>query len=64
MAVTSCMKAMADNLQILGVNPEITVGCAAQVATIGTKTTLTEVYGRGGFIDAHKMLPSPNLEGL
>ena len=64
MAVSSCMEALADNLQLLGVSPEISVGYAAQVAKTSTKASFTEIYGRGGFLEANKALPSLNLEGL
>ena len=62
--VSSCMKALADNLQVLGVEPENAVGYASSVVRKSRKIGFMEVYGRGGFVEANRMLPSLNIEGL
>ena len=64
MHVATCMNAIADNLQTLGVQAETSVGYASTVVRTSRKPGFIELYGRGGFIEANKLLPSLNIEGL
>ena len=62
--VSSRMSALAVNLQALGVEPEVAVGYASSVVTQSRRIDFIELFGQGGFIDANRMPPSINIEGL
>ena len=62
--VAVCMSAIADNLQTLGVEPEVSVGYASDLVRRSRRPGFIEVYGRGGFLEANLQLPSLNIDGL